>query len=95
MSSPQEERYAYIIDFNQALKQLPDEVKVNYVDLSALFTVNNIRYADDGVHFKPDFYPQLLDYLKDTTSPERIIVFHNLMNLNHLGLDTKVAIACL
>ncbi|SYX84125.1 GDSL-type esterase/lipase family protein [Paenibacillus alvei] len=60
----QEPRYAYIMDFNQALEQLADEVKVDYVDLSTLFAANNIRYADDGVHFKPDFYPLLLDYLK-------------------------------
>ncbi|MGG4446964.1 GDSL-type esterase/lipase family protein [Brevibacillus porteri] len=60
----QEPRYANIPDFNQALEQLADEVKVDYVDLSPLFGANNIRYADNGVHFKPDFYPMLLDYLK-------------------------------
>lgn len=60
----QEPRYANITDFNQALEQLADEVKVDYVDLSPLFAANNIRYADDGVHFKPDFYPLFLDYLK-------------------------------
>lgn len=60
----QEPRYSNITDFNQALEQLVDEVRVDYVDLSPLFAANNIRYADDGVHFKPDFYPLFLDYLK-------------------------------
>ncbi|QDS38077.1 lysophospholipase [Brevibacillus brevis] len=60
----QEPRYANITDFNQALEQLADDFKVDYVDLSPLFAVNKIHYADNGVHFKPDFYPLLLDYLK-------------------------------
>ncbi|MBU7316565.1 GDSL-type esterase/lipase family protein [Paenibacillus oleatilyticus] len=59
-----EPRYANITDFNKALEQLADEVKINYVDLSPLFAANKIHYADNGVHFKPDFYPLLLDYLK-------------------------------
>ncbi|BFH13988.1 GDSL-type esterase/lipase family protein [Paenibacillus melissococcoides] len=59
-----EPRYANITDFNQALEQLADEVNVEYVDLSPLFAANKIHYADNGVHFKPDFYPLLLDYLK-------------------------------
>ncbi|WP_098745462.1 GDSL-type esterase/lipase family protein [Paenibacillus sp. EZ-K15] len=61
----QEPRYANITDFNQALDQLADEMKVDYVDLSSLFAANNIRYADNGVHFKPDFYRLLLDYLME------------------------------
>lgn len=61
----QEPRYANITDFNQALDQLADEMKVDYVDLSSLFAVNKIRYADNGVHFKPDFYPLFLDYLME------------------------------
>ncbi|MCR8642542.1 GDSL-type esterase/lipase family protein [Paenibacillus sp. N1-5-1-14] len=60
----QEPRYANITDFNQALEQLADEVKVDYVDLSPLFTANKIHHANNGIHFKPDFYPLLLDYLK-------------------------------
>ncbi|WP_429845439.1 GDSL-type esterase/lipase family protein [Brevibacillus sp. FIR094] len=61
----QEPRYANIPDFNQALEQFADEVKVHYVDLSPLFAANKIHYANNGVHFKPDFYPLLLDYLKE------------------------------
>ncbi|WJQ83041.1 GDSL-type esterase/lipase family protein [Brevibacillus brevis] len=57
-------QYANITDFNQALEQLAAEVKVNYVDLSPLFAANKIQYADNGVHFKPHFYPLLLDFLK-------------------------------
>ncbi|MED1948241.1 MULTISPECIES: hypothetical protein [Brevibacillus] len=57
-------QYANITDFNQAIEQLADEVKVDYVDLSPLFATNKIQYADNGVHFKPHFYPMLLDYLK-------------------------------
>ena len=60
----QEPLYANITDFNQSLEQLADEVKADYVDLSPLFAANNIHYADNGVHFKPNFYPLLLDYLK-------------------------------
>lgn len=61
----QEPKYADIPYFNQALEQLADEVKVDYADLSPLFADNIIHYADNGVHFKPDFYPLLLDYLKE------------------------------
>ncbi|WP_227011908.1 GDSL-type esterase/lipase family protein [Paenibacillus lutimineralis] len=61
----QEPRYADITDFNQALEQLTDEVKVDFVDLSPIFATNKIHYAADGVHFKPDFYPPFLDYLKE------------------------------
>lgn len=57
-------QYANITGFNQALEQLADEVKVDYVDLSPLFAANKIQYADNGVHFKPHFYPLLLDFLK-------------------------------
>lgn len=61
----QEPRYENIMDFNQALEQLADEVKVDYMDLSPLFAANKIDYADNGVHFKPDFYPLFLDYLME------------------------------
>ncbi|MGG3311181.1 GDSL-type esterase/lipase family protein [Paenibacillus lautus] len=61
----QEPRYANITDFNQALDQLADEMKVDYVDLSSLFAVNKVRYAGNGVHFKLDFYPLFLDYLME------------------------------
>ncbi|WP_010500186.1 GDSL-type esterase/lipase family protein [Paenibacillus elgii] len=59
-----EPRYVSITDFNKALEQLADEVKIDYVDLSSLFAANKIHYANNGVHFKPDFYPLLLDHLK-------------------------------
>lgn len=61
----QEPRDANITDYNQALDQLADEMKVDYADLSTLFAANKIRYADNGVHFKPDFYPLLLDCLME------------------------------
>ncbi|MGG4107457.1 GDSL-type esterase/lipase family protein [Paenibacillus lautus] len=61
----QEPRDANITDYNQALDQLADEMKVDYVDLSTLFAANKIRYADNDVHFKPDFYPLFLDYLME------------------------------
>ncbi|GAA0391727.1 GDSL-type esterase/lipase family protein [Paenibacillus motobuensis] len=61
----QEPRYADITDFNQALEQLTDEVKVDFVDLSPIFADNKIHYTADGVHFKPDFYPLFLDYLEE------------------------------
>ncbi|MGG4343300.1 GDSL-type esterase/lipase family protein [Paenibacillus lautus] len=61
----QEARYTNITDFNQALDQLADEMKVDYVDLSPHFAANKISYAYNGVHFKPDFYPLLLDYLME------------------------------
>ncbi|GMX64995.1 hypothetical protein Elgi_42650 [Paenibacillus elgii] len=64
-----EPRYANITDFNKELKQLADEVEIDYVDLSPLFAANKIHYANNGVHFKPDFYPLLLDYLKRQTAP--------------------------
>ncbi|MCM3146459.1 GDSL-type esterase/lipase family protein [Brevibacillus sp. MER 51] len=57
-------QYANITDFNQVLEQLADEIKVDYLDLAHLFATNKIQYADNGVHFKPQFYPLLLDYLK-------------------------------
>ncbi len=59
-----------IDDYNLILKDIANTEQVNYIDLSPIFKNNVIRYDGDGSHFKNDFYPLLLDYLKEKTDIE-------------------------
>ncbi|SFL94806.1 Lysophospholipase L1 [Salibacterium qingdaonense] len=59
-----------IDDFNLALQDIAETEDVDYIDLSPIFENNDIRYAEDGSHFQNDFYPLLLDYLKEETDIE-------------------------
>lgn len=51
-----EPRYKSIDDYNALLQQLADKLSVNYVDISALAKKNTDLFAEDGIHFKKEFY---------------------------------------
>lgn len=60
-----EERYKNINDFNEGFKILAEKEQVNFIDLSPIFKDNPDFYVKDGIHFKPEFYPIWLEYLKN------------------------------
>lgn len=37
---------------------------MKYVDVSSIAEQNPALYDEDGIHFKAEFYPLLLDFLK-------------------------------
>ncbi|WP_267379473.1 GDSL-type esterase/lipase family protein [Bacillus sp. GM_Baccil_2] len=60
-----EERYKNINDFNEGFKMVAKKEQVNFIDLSPIFKDNPDLYVKDGIHFKPEFYPIWLEYLKN------------------------------
>lgn len=60
-----EPRYRNIEDYNQGLKELAAKEQVGFVDLSSIFAGNPDVHDADGIHFKAEFYPLMLDLLKD------------------------------
>lgn len=60
-----EERYKNINDFNEGFKMIAKKEQVNFIDLSPIFKDNPDLYVEDGIHFKPEFYPIWLEYLKN------------------------------
>jgi lysophospholipase L1-like esterase len=61
-----ESRYERIEDYNELLKDLADELSVNYVDIGALAKENSDLFAEDGVHFKKEFYQLWLNKLSES-----------------------------
>ncbi|WP_019119647.1 GDSL-type esterase/lipase family protein [Brevibacillus massiliensis] len=61
----EEPRYQNIGEFNAGLKELAAKEQVEFIDLTPIFTNNPDLFDTDGVHFKAEFYPLLLDDLKD------------------------------
>ncbi|MFS0553795.1 GDSL-type esterase/lipase family protein [Brevibacillus sp. 179-C9.3 HS] len=59
--------YKDIGHLNAALKELANAEKVDFIDLSPIFEKHKVPYLDEreGVHFTDDYYPLLLEYLKD------------------------------
>ncbi|MGE7926684.1 GDSL-type esterase/lipase family protein [Lysinibacillus xylanilyticus] len=57
-------QYKHINEYNAKLKELAKAEKVEYIDLSPIFDKNTDLHDEDGVHFKADYYTQLLDLLK-------------------------------
>ncbi|MGG4454152.1 GDSL-type esterase/lipase family protein [Brevibacillus porteri] len=60
-----EPRYRNIGDYNEGLKQLASKIQVGYIDVSSIVAAHSDMYDADGIHFKAEFYPILLDYVKD------------------------------
>ncbi|WP_272595707.1 GDSL-type esterase/lipase family protein [Paenibacillus apiarius] len=60
----EEPRYSNIAAYNQMLKELAEKKQVKYVDVSSVAEQNPALYEEDGIHFKADFYPLMLDFLK-------------------------------
>lgn len=52
----QEPRYEGIEEYNDSLKELATNLAVNYVDIGELVKENPSLYAEDGIHFKKEFY---------------------------------------
>lgn len=60
-----EPRYRNIKMYNEGLKALAAAQQVGYIDLTSLVAEHADLYDADGIHFQAEFYPTLLDYLKD------------------------------
>jgi lysophospholipase L1-like esterase len=58
-----EPRYKNIDDYNTLLQGLANKLSVNYVDIGVLAKKNPDLYAEDGVHFKKEFYQLWLEEL--------------------------------
>ncbi|OZB98927.1 GDSL-type esterase/lipase family protein [Paenibacillus sp. XY044] len=56
----EESRYKQIPDYNRSLKQMAAKEKADYIDLSSIFQMDSDLHAEDGVHFKDEFYPLFL-----------------------------------
>lgn len=52
----QEPRYERIEEYNELLQELAGKLSVNYVDIGVLAEENPDLFAEDGVHFKKEFY---------------------------------------
>jgi len=61
----QEHRYDRIEEYNKVLKRLTDELSVSYVDVGILAQKNPALYAEDGIHFKKEFYLLWLEKLSE------------------------------
>ncbi|HHL0974442.1 TPA: GDSL-type esterase/lipase family protein [Bacillus cereus] len=56
--------YQKINAYNTALKELAVTEQIDYIDLSSLVKEHEELHVKDGVHFKKEFYPLMLDALK-------------------------------
>ncbi|QBD77431.1 lipase [Ktedonosporobacter rubrisoli] len=59
----EEPRYKNIDDYNKLLQELADKLSVNYVDIGAVAKKHPDLFAEDGIHFKKEFYPLWLEEL--------------------------------
>ncbi|MFJ5563190.1 GDSL-type esterase/lipase family protein [Lysinibacillus xylanilyticus] len=57
-------QYKHIDEYNEQLKELAKAEKAEYIDLSPIFDKDLDLHDEDGVHFKANYYTQLLDLLK-------------------------------
>ncbi|MFJ7887130.1 GDSL-type esterase/lipase family protein [Lysinibacillus xylanilyticus] len=57
-------QYKHIDEYNEKLKELAKAEKAEYIDLSPIFDKYLDLHDEDGVHFKANYYTQLLDLLK-------------------------------
>lgn len=60
-----EPRYQNIPDYNEKLKEMAAEEQVAFVDLTPVAVDHPDLYDTDGIHFKPEFYPLMLEALKE------------------------------
>lgn len=52
-----------ITEFNNALKDMCDELKINYIDVSYLIQSNSKLYEPDGIHLIANFYHKWLEQI--------------------------------
>ncbi|KMY32134.1 hypothetical protein ACZ11_08240 [Lysinibacillus xylanilyticus] len=57
-------QYKHIDEYNEKLKELAKAEKAEYIDLYPIFDKDLDLHDEDGVHFKANYYTQLLDLLK-------------------------------
>lgn len=60
-----EPRYEGLEEYDEIVKEVADQLSVKYVDLKPLVEENPDLYAEDGIYFKKEIYPQWLKYLID------------------------------
>jgi lysophospholipase L1-like esterase len=51
-----EPRYKNIDDYNALLQQLAQKLSIHYVDIGAVAKQHTDLFAEDGIHFKKEFY---------------------------------------
>lgn len=61
----QEPRYGRIDEYNELLKELAGELSVNYTDIGTIANQNPNLFAEDGIHFKKEFYTLWLNKLSE------------------------------
>lgn len=61
----EEFRYEGLEEYNEILKEVADKLSVNYVDIRELLEENPDLYAEDGIHFKKEFYQLWLEKLSE------------------------------
>jgi lysophospholipase L1-like esterase len=59
-------RYKIMDEFNELIRELADKLSVNYVDIAAIINENPDLFAEDGIHFKKEFYQLWLDKLAES-----------------------------
>ncbi len=62
----QEPRYERIEEYNELLKGLAGKLSVDYIDIGALAKENPNLFAEEGVHFKKEFYQLWLKKLSES-----------------------------
>jgi lysophospholipase L1-like esterase len=59
-------RYEGLEEYNEIVKEVADKLSVNYVDIRELVQENPDLYAEDGIHFKKEFYQLWLKKLSES-----------------------------
>lgn len=62
----QEPRYQGIEEYNGLLEELAGKLAVHYVDIGALAKESSALFAEDGIHFKKEFYQLWLKKLSES-----------------------------
>lgn len=61
-----EPRYAGIEEYNELLQELAGKLSVHYADIGVLAKENPALFAEDGIHFKKEFYRLWLKKLSES-----------------------------
>lgn len=61
-----EPRYKEIGEYNEILKEVAKELSIGYIDLTEAAKNHNNSYAEDGIHFKKEFYESWLKKIAET-----------------------------
>lgn len=61
-----QQRYKNIDEYNELIKELADKISANYIDIGVIVKENPDLFAEDGVHFKKEFYQLWLKKLSES-----------------------------